>query len=231
MQAGAAGMVLGALLCLGAAKAVFQAGFPAGPAPSAKGLTIVEEPGRVVMRWSGSVGPEMLERLDAAFSQRDGDHRDILISLHSGGGNLQQGARVIDLIRKMQRTHTVDTVVDGKSYCASMCVPIFMAGTRRSADRKARFMFHEVSFDRKAREEIELRAKMKQLNVGADMEKKIEKMRIAAATDYFFERYLEPNGVDPKWIADMRKAIPGRDVWRSAEQLVAQGSHIVDAID
>ena len=206
-------------------------GLSDGGFKSENGLTIAEQPHRVVFRWSGVVGPDMLKQFEDAFQARQADQRPILISLHSNGGNVQQGGNVVDLIRRVQRTKTVDTLIDAKSYCASMCVPIFMAGTRRSAERKARFMFHEVSFGRSPVVDQERRRITKELKLASSDARLVEKMMISSATDFFFERYLEPNGVDPRWIAKIRKSIDGRDVWLTAEQLVAQRSGVVDEFD
>src|SRR5262249_16811655 len=118
-------------------------------------------------------------------------------------------------IKRMQQTRTVDTVVEGRRACASMCVPVYLAGAERTASPNARFMFHEVSFRDSFSDEVS----------------KVPKEAIGRATDQFFERYLKGGGVDPRWLAQMREAIRGKDVWRTAEQLVDERAGIVHRLE
>ena len=138
-----------------------------------------------------------------------------LISLHSQGGTLVHGRDVIRQIRSMQRTHAVDTVIEGRNACASMCVPVYLTGTQRTAAPRARFMFHEVSFRDSFSDKIE----------------RVPKEAVARATDQFFERYLAPAGLDRRWLADLREAIRGKDVWLTAQQLVEQRTGVVQRLE
>ena len=153
-------------------------------------MTVTEEAeGVVKIHWRGKVAAPLLGKMEEAF-RTYGSRRDtrFVVSFASPGGQLSHGGEVVRLIKSMQRTHTVDTVVEGRSACASMCVALYLAGSNRLADPKARFMFHEVSF----RDAV------------TDAVNDVPEKAIARATDQLLERYFKPEGVDPKWLADVR---------------------------
>lgn len=179
-------------------------------------LTVSEEADGVVkLHWRGKVAAPLLARLDEAFRThgRRGETR-FLLSLASPGGELRHGGEVVRLIKAVQRANVVDTVVEGRSACASMCVAIYLAGNNRLADPRARFMFHEVSF----RDSV------------TDKVNEVPERAIARATDQFLERYFKPEGVDPRWLAGIRERMKGRDVWLTAQELTDQRSGIVQAL-
>ncbi|HNS87338.1 MAG TPA: hypothetical protein PKH09_10580, partial [Parvularculaceae bacterium] len=49
-------------------------------------------------------------------------------------------------------------------------------------------------------------------------------------SDRFFERYFVKSEMNPEWREKLRAAWKGRDLWFTAEQLVEQGSGVVEAI-
>lgn len=183
---------------------------------SARGeLGIEERPGEVVLRWRGLIEAPLAAKLDEAYRTHAGSTRRFVVVLHSPGGSLEHGREVIGRIRHMQRTHMVDTVVEARRACGSMCVPVYLAGRRRTAAPDARFMFHEVSFRDSLSGKVE----------------KVPKEAIGRATDQFFERYLKPAGLDVRWLADLREAVRGRDVWRTAQELVDQRAGVVHELE
>ena len=177
-------------------------------------LTVTEESGTVWLRWRGAIEAPLHARLEEAFRAHQGGGRFVL-SLASPGGKVDHGGDVVRLIKAMQRTHSIDTVVEARGVCASMCVPVFLAGAHRSASPTARFMFHEVSF----RDAV------------TDKRNEVPERAIERGTDQLFERYFRPAGVDELWIADMRKAMRGRDVWRTGAELVDERSGIVQRLE
>lgn len=177
-------------------------------------LSVERESGRVVLSWRGKVDAPMAQRIEEAFRGHAGETRRFVISLHSPGGSLEHGREVIRVIKAMQRTHDVDTVVERRNACASMCVPIYLAGHQRTADRRARFMFHEVSFRDSVSEEKAM----------------APKIAIERATDQFFARDLSVPEVSSEWLQRMRRAVRGKDVWRTGEQLVEERSGIVQQL-
>lgn len=178
-------------------------------------LTVTQANGEVKLNWRGSVEAPMRQKLQDAFEAYGASNPRFVLSLTSPGGSLQQGAEVIRLIKRVQHKHAVDTVVEGRNICASMCVPIYLAGQHRSASPSARFMFHEVQFRDAATDKID----------------KVPERAIARATDGFFVRYFLPAGVDPGWVADIREKVRGRDVWRRADQLVEERAGIVQQLE
>ena len=178
-------------------------------------LSVEERPGEVILRWRGLIEAPLAGKLDEAYRAHAAGTRRFVIALHSPGGSLEHGREVIDQIRRMQRTHLVDTVVEPGRACGSMCVPVYLAGQRRTAAPQARFMFHEVSF----RDNLSGKAEA------------VPKEAIGRATDQFFERYLKPAGLDERWLADLREAVRGKDVWRTAEELMEQRAGVVHELE
>ena len=190
------------------------------------GLTVREEPSRVVIRWQGEVDTPMRDKLADAFAQLKPDPRPVVIALDSPGGRVQHGSEVISLILKQQSQRNVYTTVEDGAKCASMCVPIYLAGSRRSAAPAAKFMFHEVSFGR----QVDDKLRQLQREHGGFQVAAAKRYLVNTGTDDLFERYLKTAGASPKWMAEMRREVRGRDVWRSGRQLVEQRSGVVHAL-
>jgi hypothetical protein len=169
----------------------------------------------VLLRWRGQIEAPLATRLDEAYRAHAGHTKRFVVALHSPGGSLEHGRDVIGVIRRMQQTHAVDTLVEDRRSCASMCVPVYLAGAHRTAAPRANFMFHEVSYHDSLSGTIE----------------EVPKDSIGRATDQFFERYLKPAGLDRRWLADLREAVRGRSVWHTAEELVAQRTGIVHELE
>lgn len=203
----------------------FQLPSGSGDAASRQTLSINEEPDRIVLGWSGPVQEPMSERVDAAFERYKADRRPLVLVLNSPGGSIEHGRKVVAAIRA--RDHEIDTVVQKAGVCASMCVPIFLAGTKRMADPEAYFMFHQVSLSTGAKNNTkrqELSEAEKALL--ATTVKTIE----SHVTDEFFRSDIGIRGVNVKWLAGMRRKISDRDVWMSGQQLVDEGSGIIDGL-
>ena len=142
--------ILGGCCCISLFWAIFQLPSGSGDVASRQTLSISEEPDRIVLGWSGPVQEPMSERVAAAFDRYKADRRRLVLILNSPGGSIDHGRKVVAAIRAHDRA--IDTLVQKAGVCASMCVPIFLAGTRRMADPEAYFMFHQVSLNSSARE-------------------------------------------------------------------------------
>jgi ATP-dependent protease ClpP protease subunit len=186
-------------------------------AASRQTLSISEEPGRILLGWRGPVQEPMSERIAAALDRFKSDQRPLLLILNSPGGSIEHGRKVVAAIHA--RSRAIDTFVQKAGVCASMCVPIFLAGSRRMADPDAYFMFHEANLKRPEIGEAE-RA------LFSETVKIVE----ARATDDLFRNDIGIRGVNGVWLARMRKKIQGHDIWMSAQQLVDEGSGIVDSL-
>ncbi len=215
----------------------FQLPSGSGNVAARQTLTIQEEPDRIVLGWSGPVQEPMSERVAAAFERYKADRRRLVLILNSPGGSIEQGRRVVAAIRARDRG--IDTFVQKAGVCASMCVPIFLAGTERMADPEALFMFHQASLDSSGRETLKesvkenVRENNKRQQVPASEEAAFSETLKAIETQVtndFFRNDIGIRGVNKAWLATMRKKIPGRDVWISGQQLVDEGSGIVDRL-
>ena len=175
----------------------------------------VSADGTVYLSWRGKIDAPMENRLAEAFEQHQAGARRFVLSLSSSGGSLSHGARVVSLLRKNGETHGFDTVVESGSRCASMCVPVYLQGQRRTAAANARFMFHEVSFrEYMSKDEIAVPASAK-----------------ASETDRLFAEYFAPAGVSQSWITQVRADMAGgHDIWKTATELVGENAGVVQEI-
>jgi ATP-dependent protease ClpP protease subunit len=205
--------------------AFFQLPSGSGDVASRQTLSVSEEPSRIVLGWSGPVREPMSERVAAAFDRYKADQRRLVLILNSPGGSIEHGRRVVAAIRA--RGRAIDTLVQKAGVCASMCVPIFLAGTKRMADPEAIFMFHQASLNSSVSENIKRQEfSASEEAIFSQAVKAIE----TQATDDFFRNDIGIRGVNMVWLARMREKISGRDVWMSGQQLVDEGSGIVDRL-
>lgn len=198
-------LVLFALLAVFALRSGRQV-YETGPV-----LAISEEEGAAVFRWEGPVAAPMAHRLRAAFETAKGGTERIIIELSSPGGALIEGRAVIEEIERMKKTHVVAARVRDGETCASMCVPIFLAGQARIAGPESRFLFHEPS------------------SVDMITDETVNRPAFEARrdADRFFTRHFERSAMAAAWRDKLRQDWKGRDVWKTGEALVAEGSGVV----
>ncbi len=215
------GWICGILLFWG----YFQLPSGSGDVAARQTLSISEEPDRIELGWSGPVQEPMSERVAAALDRYRTDQRRLVLILNSPGGSIEHGRKVVAEIHARDRA--IETLVQKAGVCASMCVPIFLAGTKRMADPEAYFMFHQASLNSGA-------SKNMKRQEFSDSEKALFSQAVkiveAQVTDEFFRSDIGIRGVNVAWLAGMRKKISGRDVWMSGQQLVDEGSGIVDGL-
>ena len=173
------------------------------------------DPDTVIFYWRSQVEIPMARRIAEAFDEW-GDRADrIIIDLHSPGGAIREGEAVIRIINEMKETHIVDTRVRSRRACYSMCVPIFLMGEERNAAANARFMFHEpTAYDFVTGEEVK--------------EPEFEKRH---NSEKFFNRYFVNSAMDPTWRDGLKAEWRGRDIWKSGQALMDEGSNIVTALE
>jgi Clp protease len=169
----------------------------------------------VYLRWRGKIDAPMEARITDAFDVQKSGARRFVLTLSSPGGSLAHGAKVIRLLRKIGETHSVETVVEAGRTCASMCVPVYLSGQRRTAAETAKFMFHEVSFrEYLAKQDIDVPESAK-----------------ASETDRFFREYFMPAGVPESWIQKVRAGMAGHnDVWKTGRELMDENAGIVQQV-
>lgn len=165
----------------------------------------------VVFEWRGEVAPPMTNMIRKAYNQWGPKKTRIILSLHSPGGMLGEGDRVVRLLKKISRTHQLDTVVETRRTCASMCVPIYLQGENRLAAGSSRWLFHEPrAYDFVTDEPIPA-----------------SKGETEAMTKRFLQRYFIRPDVSEPWVANTREQMRGRDYWRTGDQLVNEKSGII----
>jgi len=205
--------------------ATFQLPSGSGDVASRQILSISEEPDRIVLGWSGPVQEPMSERIAAALDRYKADRRRLVLILNSPGGSIEQGRKVVAAIRARDRA--IDTLVQKAGVCASMCVPIFLAGTERTADPEAYFMFHQASLSSSVRENMKRQQLSESETVLLSQAVKAIETQV---TDDLFRNDIGIRGVSDVWLARMREKIPGRDIWMSGQQLVDERSGIIDRL-
>lgn len=168
----------------------------------------------VVFYWKSDIDMPMAVRFREAFDEWRDRTRRVVIDLHSPGGSLWEGRRVIEQINRMKRTHRVDTRVTGYHSCLSMCVPIFLQGQNRTASAASKWMFHEPGvFDHLTGEKVN-----------------IPEGELKALARRFFELYYVNSDMNPTWRRALEREWQGKDVWRSGQQLVDEGSNIIHSL-
>lgn len=171
--------------------------------------------GTVVFYWRSPVEVPMARRYAEAFDKWRYEADRIILDLHSPGGAIAEGEQVIRIIERMKKTHIVDTRVRRGYKCYSMCVPIFLKGERRFAGENAIFMFHEpTARDFYTGEEVRQPA-----------------FEQALTTRRFVDRYFVNSNADPAWLERLLAEWKGRDVFKSARELVDEGSGIVTELE
>ena len=173
------------------------------------------DPETIVFTWRNEVEAPMVRRFEEAWREWKNEGDRVVIDLHSPGGAIAEGQEVIRIIERMKRTHIVDTRVRRGYKCYSMCVPIFLEGERRIAGENATFMFHEpTARDFYTGEEVRRPA-----------------FERALTTRRFVDRYFVNSPTDPAWLEQLLAEWKGRDVFKSARELVDEGSGIVTELE
>ncbi len=164
----------------------------------------------VVLTWTGQVELPMHTLLKRAFDDWRNKSQHFLLRLNSPGGSLREGGDVVELLQRIKLTHKLDTYVASRNICMSMCVPIFLQGTKRIAAPDARFMFHEP----------------KRLYDDGSEAKGFSFER-EALSRRFFSRYFVNSPIDVDWRIQLEKDWIGKDIYKSGKQLVDERSNIV----
>lgn len=101
--------------------------------PSPQATAELTDDGTLIIEWRGEVVPGMAEQLRQTFLKYADQSQRVELYLHSGGGDFEEGERVIGLLQQIKTTHELATVVANGNWCASMCVAIYLQGEERYA--------------------------------------------------------------------------------------------------
>jgi hypothetical protein len=132
----------------------------------------------------------------------------VVLHLDSEGGYLTATERAIATLRKIRETHLLETVVSHGRKCWSACVPVFLAGKRRSAALTSTWLFHEVGVF--AQE-------------GGSRFKTVDR----ATSDRVFSDYFLAAGVSEAWLKRLYIVIPHSDYWQTGQNLWDDKSGII----
>lgn len=168
----------------------------------------------VVLAWTGQVELPMHTLLVRAFDEWRNKSRHFLLQLNSPGGSVREGGDVVELLQRIKLTHRLDTYVASRDICMSMCVPIFLQGSKRIAAPDARFMFHEPKRFYDDGSEAK----------GFSFERE-------ALTRRFFTRYFVNSPMATDWRVQLERDWIGKDIFKSGKQLVDENSGIVTELE
>ena len=90
----------------------------------------------------------LIKRIDKALLKNSGTKKELIISLSSLGGEMNQAILATKYIRKLNSNPQIEihTSVSGHSSCESACTLLYTAGEKRFASYGSRFGFHSPKF-------------------------------------------------------------------------------------
>ena len=164
--------------------------------------------GQVLLYWKG----QMRKPMAASFRQAIDKWKaralgGFIISLNSRGGLVSEAYEVVDIVRRLKKTHDVRTYVARGNTCGSMCVPIFLTGNQRAAADASLWLFHDIA--------------------GRDKNDKTRLIVKPWKTDKMFNDYFIPAGVSQLWVDDIKWKIKGSDYWMTGGQLYSEKANII----
>ena len=160
--------------------------------------------------WTGKVVPTMAQQIWQAFEAHKATTRRFVLVLNSGGGLVQEGERVIAVMRGIRVTHRLDTEVRNGQMCGSMCVFIYLQGQSRTAGPSSAWLFHEIT-----------------------RPDPIDKQRLIvdrAASERLLIKYYPEAGVSLSWTDQMRPKTVNADYWQTGLELMQSHTGIVKGL-
>jgi ATP-dependent protease ClpP protease subunit len=164
--------------------------------------------GRLSLYWKGKIRKPMAQKFKRAIGKwKKRAQGGFIISLNSRGGSVREGYKVVDIIRRLKKTHDVTTYVARGRTCGSMCVPIFLTGNSRIAAGASLWLFHYIA--------------------GRDKNNRSRRILKPWKTDKMFRKYYIPAGVSKPWIDDIKMKIKGSDYWMTGSQVYSSHARII----
>lgn len=164
---------------------------------------------------SGPIHPPMFNNLSRAYAEWRSKAETIIIELDSPGGSVDEGDRIITLIKKMNRSHRVRTYVGPDGECLSMCVPIYLHGELRIASVSSTWMFHEPSA----------------VDKFTGKQTFVYEFESRQSSQDSFLRYFKRSDMDPEWRENLRVKLRLGDVWKTGGELKEERSNIVMVVE
>lgn len=184
-------------------------GTPEPPRFVAGTLRVTSPPsaaGSVFLHWEGTIAAPMAEQIERVYEAFAASRRRFVLVLNTGGGSVTEGEKVIALLRRIKRTHTLDTSVGPGARCGSMCLPLYLQGDTRFGARSSAWLFHEVT--RRGSGFGKLR-------------------RVEGSQRRLIDAYWIPAGVSRPWIERMLQESDNHDWWQTGAELIADRAGII----
>lgn len=158
--------------------------------------------------WTGKINSAMEGSVRAAFKKAKGDVTDVVLWLHSCGGDGIAMRQTISTLRDIKKTHRLVTLVGRGGKCGSACIPIFLQGSERFAALTSVWLFHQ--------------SRVADLNPNSIEWKVDDKW-----TNEAFREFFIPAGVSRKWLKMLKREIDGHDYWQTGADLWNKRSGII----
>lgn len=90
----------------------------------------------------------LIRRLNDKIEDSDADYKEIIVSISSTGGDINQAARAVRVMRELSSRPDVviHTKVLSRSYCESACTILYTGGEKRFASKRTKFGFHSPKY-------------------------------------------------------------------------------------
>lgn len=161
----------------------------------------------VLLTWHGPIMAPMANQIRDAFESRKWQAKRFAFRISSYGGSVAEGERVIEVLRQIKATHELETVVTQGDVCASMCVFIYVQGSKRYGALTSSWLFHEVSH----------------MDPVTKQTTKLDR----AAWERLVDKYFRPAGVSDAWIAELKPHTVNSDYWQTGADLIRSNSGII----
>ena len=165
-----------------------------------------KRPGTLLMQWNGAVSTEMADEIKRDFEKWRGRTNRIQLKLSAQGQSVRQAEQVIQVLRDIKRTHTLETLVEVNGNCWSMCVYVYAQGDVRYGALTSTWQFTQVAYN----------------------DQRTNKSVISVAdSDRFVSQYLEPAGISKAWLTDLKAQWNNTKYWQTGGDLVQSKSGLI----
>ena len=162
--------------------------------------------GVLIMNWSGAVSSQMADEIKRDFEKWRGRTNRIQLKLSAQGQSVRQAEQVIQVLRDIKRTHTLETLVEVNGNCWSMCVYVYAQGDVRYGALTSTWQFTQVAYN----------------------DQRTNKSVISVAdSDRFVSQYLEPAGISKAWLTDLKAQWNNTKYWQTGGDLVQSKSGLI----
>jgi hypothetical protein len=158
------------------------------------------------LSWKGPIQGPMSVCIWSEVEKVRATTRAVLLSLDSPGCEMPTMEQTISVLRKVRKTHHLDTMVHRGKTCGSACVPVFLAGRRRWGALTSTWVFHEVTWMNQERKPV---------------------TTDRALTERMFQDYFLAAGVSERWLRRLRPRIQHSDYWQTGQNLWEDKSGII----